>query len=79
MAMRYTVDMTQATSAKQDLHRLIDAMTQEEAEDLLDFINLQNEPDTLTPEEEEAVAEGKAQIARGEYVTLEELEAELGL
>jgi predicted transcriptional regulator len=71
--------MTQATSAKQDLHRLIDAMTQEEAEDLLDFINLQNEPDTLTPEEEEAVAEGKAQIARGEYVTLEELEAELGL
>jgi predicted transcriptional regulator len=77
--MAYTVAMTQVTSTKQELHRLIEEMTKEQAEDLLDFVNMQNEPDTLTPEEEAAVAEGKAQIERGESVTLEELEAELGL
>jgi hypothetical protein len=71
--------MTQVTSAKQDLHRLIDEMTKEQAEDLLDFVNMQNEPDTLTPEEEAAVAEGKAQIERGEYITGEEFERKYGL
>lgn len=33
--------------------------------------------DTLTPEEEEMVRRGEAQLRRGEYVTLEELEHEL--
>ncbi len=70
--------MAHATSVKQELRRLIEEMTEEEAMDLLDFINLYNEPDVLSPEEEAAVAEGKAQIERGEYITGEELMRELG-
>jgi predicted transcriptional regulator len=73
MAMEYTVGVTQVTSAKQELHRLIDEMTKEQAEDLLDFINMQKEPDTLTPEEEAAFEAGKAEIERGEFITREEL------
>ncbi len=37
------------------------------------------EPEYFSPEDEAAIAEGKAQIARGEYVTLEELKRELDL
>ena len=65
--------MTQVTSAKHELHRLIGEMSTEEAEDLLDFVNMQSEPDTLTPEEEAAFEAGKAEIERGEFITREEL------
>jgi hypothetical protein len=37
------------------------------------------EPEYFSPEDLAAIEEGKAQIARGEYVTLEELKKELGL
>ena len=37
------------------------------------------EPAYFSPEDLAAIEEGKAQIARGEYVTLEELKKELGL
>jgi predicted transcriptional regulator len=52
--------------------------------DLLEkFIDLlyarEMEEEYFSPEDEVAIAEGKAQIARGEYVTLEELKRELGL
>ncbi len=47
------------------------------------FIDLlygqEHEPEYFSPEDLAAIEEGKAQIARGEYVTLEELKAELGL
>jgi len=52
--------------------------------DLLEqFIDLlyerQREPEYFSPEDLAAIAAGKAQIARGEYVTLEELKKELSL
>lgn len=52
--------------------------------DLLEkFIDLlyehEHEPEYFSPEDLAAIEEGKAQIARGEYVTLEELKKELGL
>lgn len=71
--------MTTETSAREQLRQLVDSLTDSEAERLLDWINLQNEPDELTPEEEERVAIGKAQIARGEYVWGDDLERELGV
>jgi hypothetical protein len=71
--------MTTEASARKLLHQLVDSLTDAEAERLLDWINLQNEPDELTPEEEERVAIGKAQIERGEYVWGEDLERELGV
>lgn len=36
-------------------------------------------PEYFSPEDLAAIEEGKAQIARGDYVTLEELKRELGL
>jgi hypothetical protein len=71
--------MTTEASPRELLHQLIDSPTDKDAERLLDWINLQNEPDELTPEEEERVAIGKAEIARGEFITGEEFERELGL
>jgi hypothetical protein len=38
-----------------------------------------DEPEYFSPEDVAAIEAGKAQIARGEYVTLEELKKELGL
>ncbi len=37
------------------------------------------EPEYFSPEDLAAIEDGKAQIVRGEYVTLEELKKELGL
>ena len=51
----------------------------EDEELFRDYLNMRLDPDELTPEEEERCREGREQIARGEFVTLEELEAELGL
>jgi hypothetical protein len=64
-------------TTKETLHRVIDTLTEEQALDLLDYLNLQADPDTLSPEELKAVREGEAAIARGEYVTLEQLRREL--
>jgi hypothetical protein len=64
--------MTQL-SVKDELHRLIDGLAPDEAERILDLVNNLLDTDELTPEEEAAVREGREQIARGEFVTLEDL------
>lgn len=51
------------------LEKLIDLLYEREME----------EPEYFSPEDLAAIAAGKAEIARGEYVTLEELKKELGL
>jgi predicted transcriptional regulator len=51
------------------LNKLVDLLYEREME----------EPEYFSPEDLAAIAEGKAQIARGEFVTLEELKKELGL
>lgn len=47
------------------------------------FIDLlyakEHEPEYFSPEDLAAIEEGRAQIAQGEYVTLEGLKEELGL
>jgi len=45
----------------------------------IDLLYQEHEPEYFSPEDLAAIAEGKAQIAGGEYVTLEELKKELGL
>ena len=60
---------------KEELHRLVDQLSEREAFDALDHVRwLLRDEDELTDEEWEAVREGEAEIARGEYVTLEEIE-----
>jgi hypothetical protein len=66
-------------TAKQALRDRIDAMSEDEAEDLLDFLNLQDEPDTLTDEELARVLAAEAEIKAGKYITLEELKAKYDL
>lgn len=68
--------MTAPPSAKQEIHQLVDAMTDAEAEDLLDYLNMLTDPDELTPEED---AEILARMKAGDSFSLEEVKAELGL
>jgi hypothetical protein len=51
------------------LEKLIDLLYEREME----------EPEYFSPEDLAAIAAGKAEIAKGEYVTLEALKKELGL
>ena len=51
------------------LNKLIDLLYEREME----------EPEYFSPDDLAAIEEGKAQIDRGEYVTLEELKRELDL
>ncbi|MBE7520462.1 MAG: hypothetical protein HS107_14580 [Thermoflexaceae bacterium] len=66
-------------TAKQALRARIDEMTEEEAEELLDFLNLQDEPGTLSEDELARVLAAEAEIEAGQYVTLEEVKAKYGL
>ncbi len=76
------------TIAKEALHRLIDELPDDQAERLLRCISdlvlqaralapLDDEPET--PEEAAAVAEGIADLERGDVLTTEQLRRELGL
>ncbi len=74
MTATQTADIDVA-KVKEELHRLVDEMSDREALDALDHVRwLLSDEDELTEEEWEAVREGEAEIARGEYVTLEEIE-----
>ncbi len=64
--------MTAPASTKDELHQLIDQMSMDEAQQLLDYLNMKADPDELTPEEEAEVAESLAEIERGEFDTLDE-------
>lgn len=66
-------------TAKESLRQLIDEMTDEEAEELLDYLNLLADPETLPEEELAKVVEAEAAIERGEFLTLKELRAKYGV
>ncbi len=61
--------------AKETLRDIIDDLTEEEAEELLDFLNMRADPDTLTPEEVERIERIRAEMDAGEYVTLQDFAA----
>lgn len=66
------------TKVREELHRLIDQLPAWEAVDALNHVRrLLREEEGLTEEEWEEVRRGEEEIARGEYVTLEEIEARL--
>jgi hypothetical protein len=67
-------------TTKDRLHRLVDELDDANADELLDYAQwLQHTTDTLTAEELAQVEQGKAELAAGEYVTLEGLRRKLGL
>ena len=61
-----------------ELHRIIDEMTPEDAECVLDFIAERFESDELTPEEEAIVAQSRLEIEHG-FIWGEDFERKLGL
>lgn len=67
-------------TTKDDLHHLVDELDAAAADELLEYAQWLLEPeDTLTDEEAARVDMGKAEIARGEYITLQELRRKLDL
>jgi hypothetical protein len=55
---------------------IVDTMSDEEADDLLSYLE---DRDIYTPEVMARIRQSLEEIARGDVITLEELEAELGL
>lgn len=75
-------------TTKDALHRLIDELPEDQAERLLGGITdpilhpralAPNDDEPETPEEAAAVAEGIADLDRGDVLTTEQLRRELGL
>lgn len=61
--------MLEPTTVRHELHALIDSLDDEAAAALLDELSNRFDDSPLTPEEEDAVREGLAEIRRGEYIT----------
>ena len=62
-------------TVKEDLHRLVDLLPEEEAAEALDYLHwLMQDGETLSEGESEMLRRGEEEIARGEYVTLDDLE-----
>ena len=61
-------------TVKDELHQLVDLLPDTEAAAALDYVRwLLADEDTLSEEELALVERGLEEIARGEYVTLDEL------
>ncbi|MHB8574822.1 MAG: hypothetical protein ACYDCQ_05765 [Dehalococcoidia bacterium] len=58
---------------------IIEQLSEQEAERLLDDLNLRADPDTLTPEELAQTQGTATEMQRGTYVTLDALERDIGL
>ena len=68
--------------SKEQLHELIDLLPEGEipaASRFLEFLVHDLESERLTKEDLQAVQQGQAEIARGEYSSLEDLKRELNL
>ena len=74
-------------TTKEELHRLIDGLDEPMAREVLDYLSrflddsnvLSDEDLTLTEEELVQVHEAKVRMECGDYITLAQLERELGL
>lgn len=65
-------------TTKQAIHEIVERLSEEEAAQLLAYLR-DEEPEEYPEELLERIAQAKAEIARGDFVTMEQLEKELGL
>ncbi len=65
-------------TTKQAIHEIVDEMSEDEAKLLLAYLR-DEEPEDYPDELIARIEQSRAEIARGDFVTLEELKAELGL
>lgn len=56
-------------TAKETLHQIVDKLSEDEATELIDYLNMRADPDALTEEEIARVRAAEAEAARGEYTT----------
>ena len=63
-------------TTKQAIHEIVDGLSEEEAEQLLAYLR-DEEPDEYPDELIARIEQSRAEIARGDFVTLEELKAEI--
>ena len=78
--MRCTMaGMTAPATTREALHHLIDTMSDDDAQLLLDYLNMRADPDELTPEEEAEVEQALQEIERGEYDTLDDFRRKIGV
>jgi hypothetical protein len=68
-------------TAREKLMEMVRDLDDEGAAVVLDYVHwlLAVEDEPLTPEERVEVEQAEAEVARGDYVTLDQLERELGL
>ena len=65
-------------TTKESLHELVDALPDEQTDEALEYLYwLLAESDTLTEDELKVMGIGEAELARGEYVTLDEIKRRL--
>jgi|GraSoiStandDraft_51_1057287.scaffolds.fasta_scaffold352779_2 hypothetical protein len=66
-------------ATKEELLRIVDTLSDEDAAELLDYAHwLQQDNETLSPQEAARVQRGEEQLARGETVAWDDLRRELG-
>ena len=75
-----TLRLTEAVRTRSvRLRQEIDDLTEDEAQEIAEYLDwAAGETDTASDEEIEDALKGQAEIARGDYVTLEELRRRLG-
>jgi hypothetical protein len=62
------------SATKEELHRLLESLPEEELSQVRDFVKvLIEEPEDLTEEERQEVREGEEEVRRGEWVWWEEV------
>lgn len=61
-------------TTKEALRRIIETLSDEEAQDLLDYLNTHADPDTLSEEEARLLEQAQQAIAHGDYVRDESLD-----
>ncbi len=64
---------------RENVHQLVDTLPEERLADVLDYLNLIEDDDTLTPEEEAAIEEGLEDVRQGRTITIEEYKRTRGL
>ena len=67
------------TSAKLELRRIIEGLSDEEAADVLDMVLMQIEPETITDEEYAESLRRLEEMKAGNFVRWEDLKRELNL
>jgi predicted transcriptional regulator len=66
-------------TVRENVHQLVDTLPEERLADVLDYLNLIEDDDTLTPEEEAAIEEGLEDVRQGRTITIEEYKRTRGL